>query len=100
MNQQLGPLLDVRDFLMRAAIYQSTEFSRDDVRKEARKLLHTLDGWFKTHAALVDPPQGERPVNQAEQAVNGTFRPNFGQYFPPLNGHTPRKRGRPKKVMA
>jgi hypothetical protein len=100
MTERLGAILDVRDFLMRAAIYQSTEFSRDEVRKEARKLLHTLDGWLKTHQALVDPPQGERLVNQGEKAVNQTFRPNFDHYFPPLNGNTPRKRGRPKKVMA
>jgi hypothetical protein len=99
MNERLGAILDVRDFLMRAAIYQSTEFSRDEVRREARKLLHTLDGWLRGHAALVDPPQGEQPVNQGEKAVNQTFRPNYTQYFPQLNGHTPRKRGRPKKVL-
>ena len=91
-------LLSVRDFLMRAALYQANEFGRVEVRKEARTLLKALDEYLHDEldpqhgARIADTPdletvpqperplppaaQGERPVNQGERA------PNFQQYFP------------------
>lgn len=86
-------LLDVRDFLMRAALYQATEFGRVEVRKEARQLLKALDSYLHedldeqdepiapekvpdTPDVIQHIPQGERPVNQGE------IKPNFARYFP------------------
>ena len=98
-------LLGVRDFLMRAALFQANEFSRDDVRAEARVMLKALDRYIsdqereaiKTNGAssghkIPDIQQGERAVNQGPDV---TRAPNFNQYFPEVGQR--RGPGRPKK---
>ena len=103
---QKETLLGVRDFLMRAALYQANEFSRDDVRAEARVMLKELDRYISdqvrgdtavaTNGASAghkepDPSQGEREVNQ------GVIMraPNMNRYFPQIGQK--RGPGRPKK---
>jgi len=92
-------LAHVRDFLMRVAFYQSTEFTRDDLRKEARLLVQKLDAALKAPALEKNGnlagnghvPQGERPVAELRQ-------PNFPAYFP--SASPKRGPGRPRKTPA
>lgn len=102
-------ILSIRDFLMRTALFQSNEFARDDLRREARRLLKTLDQYLMEEQAELgaiaaekvpdtpdvrqaapDARNGERRVNQHEQ------RPNFNAYFP--SNEVRRGPGRPRKV--
>ena len=87
-------LVHVRDFLMRVAFYQSTEFTRDDLRKEARLLVQKLD------AALKAPPALEKNGNIAGNGhvAQGERSVNFPAYFP---GNPPKRGpGRPRKTPA
>lgn len=87
-----GTATGVRDFLMRVALYQATEFGRDDIRREARFLLRQID---TDSGDLLPAPvpaekvpdtpdirQGEREVNPGFRQPGGPRQPDFPAYFP------------------
>lgn len=81
-SEQEFIVLTLRDFLMRLALYQSGEFSRNDVRSEARLMLRAVDKYLfdemtsRKGEMKVKPVKGSGAILPVDVRSNGN-----GKYY-------------------
>lgn len=60
-------LIELREFLMRLGMYNSRQFSRDEVRKEAANMLYSLDDFLREEVMPKIPSRGAQAQPKARK---------------------------------